>query len=75
MSAACAQPTPWFLWPFAKLASVLGSILLFFLRLVGGIVGLLLMILGLGLCLTLLGLPIGLPLVVLGTFLLVRSFF
>ena len=75
MSAAYVESKPWFLWPFVTLASAIGWILRFCLRLLGGILGLVLMILGLVLCLTLLGLPLGLPLVVLGIFLLVRSFF
>jgi hypothetical protein len=67
--------TPWFLWPFVALWRLLALILGLTGRLVAGVVGLVLMIVGLVLRVTLIAAPVGIPLAVVGVLLLLRSIF
>ena len=57
---------PWFLWPFWALWRLLTLILGATGRLVAGLIGIALMVVGLVVSLTVVGAPIGLPLAALG---------
>jgi hypothetical protein len=66
---------PWILWPFVALWDLLAFILKLTGRLIGVVLGLVLMIAGAVLCFTLIALPIGIPLLVLGFALMIRGIF
>jgi hypothetical protein len=66
---------PWFLWPFWALWRLLTLILGATGRLVAGLIGIALMVVGVLVSLTLVGAPIGIPLAALGFLLLLRAFF
>ena len=70
-----ARRYPWILWPFVALWDLLAFILRLTGRLVGVVIGLVLMIAGAVLCFTVIGLPIGIPLIVLGFALMIRGIF
>ncbi|HUU27084.1 MAG TPA: hypothetical protein VM123_04660 [archaeon] len=63
------------LWPFVALWSLLSFILRLTGRLVAGILGLALMIVGIILTVLIISAPVGIPLIVLGFLLMIRSFF
>ncbi len=65
----------WFLWPFVALWDLLAFILGLTGRLVLGILGLVLMIVGLVLTVTLIAAPIGIPFLVIGLLMVFRSLF
>jgi len=75
MSDKQKKGTPWFLWPFKALWDLLAWILGLTGRLVAGVLGLVLMIVGAVLSITLVAAPLGIPLAILGFLLLVRSIF
>jgi hypothetical protein len=66
---------PWFLWPFWALWRLLTLILGATGRLVAGLIGIALMVVGVLVSLTVVGAPIGIPLAALGFLLLLRAFF
>jgi hypothetical protein len=65
----------WFLWPFVALWDLLAFILGLTGRLVLGILGVALMIVGLVLTLTLIAAPVGIPFLVIGLLMVFRSIF
>ena len=65
----------WFLWPFVALWDLLAFILGVTGRLVLGVIGLALMIVGLVLTVTLIGAPVGIPFLIIGLLLIFRSIF
>lgn len=67
--------TPWFLWPFVALWNLLSNILALTGRLVGGVLGLALVIVGIVLIVLIVTAPIGIPLALIGVLLLIRSIF
>lgn len=67
--------TPWFLWPFVALWRLLAGILTLTGRLVGVILGLVLVIAGFAISLTIIGAIVGIPLIILGLLLIVRGLF
>ena len=79
MGVSVGQPArrnaPWFLWPFAVLWDLLAFVLRLTGRLIGIVLGLVLLGLGIALSLTVVGAPIGVPLAVLGFLLLLRGIF
>ena len=66
---------PWIFWPFVALWNLLAFILKTTGRIVGAIIGLLLMVVGVVLTVTILGAPIGIPLAIFGFLLVLRSLF
>jgi hypothetical protein len=66
---------PWFLWPFWLIWRLVVGIIELTGRIVGAILGLVLMIVGVIVSLTIVGLIIGAPLIVFGILLVVRSLF
>jgi hypothetical protein len=65
----------WFLWPFVALWDLLAFILSLTGRLVLGIIGLALMIVGLVLTVTLIAAPIGIPFLIIGLLMIFRAIF
>jgi hypothetical protein len=66
---------PWFLYPFWLIWKLVAGIILFTGRLVGAIIGLVLMIVGIVASLTIVGLIVGIPLIIFGFLLMMRSIF
>ncbi|HNW95830.1 MAG TPA: hypothetical protein PKW57_05920 [Anaerolineaceae bacterium] len=66
---------PWYLWPFWLIYQLTLGILKFTGRLVGAILGLVVLILGALLCATLIGAILGVPLIILGLMMMVGSIF
>ncbi len=66
---------PWFLWPFYALWRLLTFILEATGRLVLGVLGIAIMVVGLVISLTIVGAPVGIPIAILGFLLLLRAFF
>ena len=66
---------PWILWPFYALWRLLTFILEATGRLVLGVLGIAIMVVGLVISLTIVGAPIGIPIAILGFLLLLRAFF
>jgi hypothetical protein len=75
MAERHAGATPWFLRPFMALWEFIAAILIITGRVLGALLGLVLMALGIALSITVVGLPIGIPLAILGLLLMVRSVF
>lgn len=73
--ATTRRDVPWFLWPFAALWDLLALVLRFTGRLVAGVLGFILMVLGVVATLTVVGAPVGIPLILLGFLLMLRSVF
>ena len=65
----------WFLWPFVALRDLLAFILGLTGRLVLGVLGLALMIVGLVLTVTLIAAPVGIPFLIIGLLMIFRSLF
>lgn len=65
----------WFLWPFVTIWNLLALVLNITGRVLAGILGVLLMIVGIALTMTVAGAPVGIPIVILGLLLIVRSVF
>lgn len=72
---ADTNKVPWFLWPFWLIWRLVAGIILLTGRIVGAILGLVLMIVGILVSLTILGLVVGIPLIILGFLLVLRSLF
>ncbi|MBN1260578.1 MAG: hypothetical protein JXB35_07845 [Anaerolineae bacterium] len=66
---------PWFLWPFAALWNLVCWILQVTGRLIGAVLGLVLVIVGIVLTLTVIGAIVGIPFVILGFMLMIRAIF
>ena len=66
---------PWILWPFYALWRLLSFILEATGRLVLGVLGIAIMVVGLVISLTIVGAPVGIPIAILGFLLLLRAFF
>ncbi len=66
---------PWILWPFYALWRLLTFILEATGRLVLGVLGIAIMVVGLVISLNIVGAPIGIPIAILGFLLLLRAFF
>lgn len=66
---------PWFLWPFWLIWRLVIGIIEVTGRLVGAILGLVLMIVGIILTLTVIGAIVGIPLIIFGLLLMMRSLF
>lgn len=66
---------PWFVQPVVICWAFLASILKITGRVVGAIIGLILMILGILLTATVIGAPVGIPILILGFLLMLRSLF
>lgn len=66
---------PWFLWPFSALWNLLTLMLNITGRILAGLMGVVLMILGIAVTLTIAGAPIGIPFAIVGLLLIVRSIF
>ena len=75
MSGKKERNYPWIFWPFVALWDLLTFILKLTGRIVGAVVGFLLMVAGVVLLVTIIGAPVGIPLIVLGFLILLRSFF
>ena len=75
MSGKKDRNYPWIFWPFVALWDLLAFILRTTGRIVGAILGLILMIAGGALTATIIGAPVGIPLAVFGFLLLLRSLF
>jgi hypothetical protein len=69
------RSVPWYLWPFWLIWKLVVGIIEFTGRIVGAILGLVLMIVGVIVSLTIVGLVIGVPLILFGFLLVVRSLF
>jgi len=66
---------PWFLWPFWLIWKLVIGIIGFTGRIVGAILGLVLMIAGVLISLTVVGAIVGIPLILFGVLLTIRSLF
>lgn len=66
---------PWFLYPFWLIWKLVVGIIAFTGRLVGAIVGLVLMIAGIVVSLTIVGMIVGIPMIIFGLLLMLRSIF
>lgn len=75
MSKEKRAKTPWYLWPFVALWDLLAFILSLTGRLVGAILGMVLMIVGLVLTVTIIASPVGIPILIVGFLIVLRSLF
>ena len=75
MSKKEKKSTPWILWPFVALWKFVALIIEMTGRLVGAILGCVLMLVGVILSLTIIGAIVGLPMLLIGFLLFVRSIF
>ena len=66
---------PWYIWPFWAIWELLSFILKLTGRLIAGVLGLALMIVGLVLTVLVISAPVGIPLLVIGLLLILRSIF
>ncbi len=66
---------PWVFWPVVAVWNLVAFILKATGRMVGAILGMVLMVAGIALCFTIVGLPVGIPLAVFGGALMLRSIF
>jgi hypothetical protein len=69
------QQTPWLLWPFKMLMSLIEGIIKLTGRLVAAVIGLAIMIVGVVLTALVITAPLGIPLIVFGFMLMVRGIF
>jgi hypothetical protein len=69
------QHVPWILWPFWAIWRLVVGVIAFTGRVVGAILGLVLMIAGAILTITIIGAFVGIPLIIFGFMLLMRSLF
>lgn len=74
-SEAEQKKVAWYLWPFVGLWRLVAFILEFTGRILGVVLGLLLIIAGILLSLTVIGAIVGVPLIMLGGLLMVRAIF
>ena len=69
------RKVPWLLWPFYAIWRLVAFILEVTGRIIGVILGLVLLILGLLVSLTVIGAVVGVPLIILGMLLILRGLF
>ena len=69
------KTSPWFLWPFVAVWNLLALVLNITGRVLAGILGVGLMIVGIALTMTVAGAPVGIPFAILGLLLIIRSIF
>lgn len=69
------KTSPWFLWPFVAVWNLLALVLNITGRVLAGILGVGLMIVGVALTMTVAGAPVGIPFAILGLLLIIRSIF
>jgi len=69
------KKVPWFLWPFVALWRLLTFILELTGRVVGVVLGLVLVIAGILVSLTVVGAIVGIPLAIVGLLLIIRGIF
>jgi hypothetical protein len=75
MSRKEKKGIPWILWPFVALWKFLALIIEMTGRLIGAILGCVLMLVGALLTLTIVGAIVGIPMLLIGFLLLLRSIF
>jgi hypothetical protein len=75
MSTTKNKRVPWYLWPFKALWDLLSWILGLTGRLIGAILGLVLLILGVLLTMTIVAAPVGIPIALFGFLIMLRSIF
>jgi len=75
MSSSARGRVPILLWPFYAIWRLLSFVLSVTGRLLAGLLGLVLMIVGLVVSATVVGAPLGIPIAVVGFLLLLRSIF
>jgi len=66
---------PWYLFPFWLIWKLVVGIIAFTGRIVGAVLGLVLMIVGVVASITVVGLIVGIPLIIFGFLLMIRSIF
>ncbi|MCP4261415.1 MAG: hypothetical protein GY774_28520 [Planctomycetes bacterium] len=64
---------PWFLWPFIAIWNLLALVLNITGRVLAGVLGVVLMIVGIALTMTGAGAPVGIPFAIVGLLLIMRS--
>lgn len=69
------REVPWIFWPVVALWRLIATILSLTGRLIGAILGLVLVVLGFAISLTIVGAILGIPLIILGLLLMIRSLF
>ena len=69
------KKSPWFLWPFVTVWNLLALVLNITGRVLAGVLGLGLMIVGIALTMTVAGAPVGIPLAIFGLLLIIRCIF
>jgi len=69
------KTSPWFLWPFVAVWNLLALVLNITGRVVAGVLGVGLMVVGIALTMTVAGAPVGIPFAILGLLLIIRSIF
>ncbi len=69
------KASPWFLWPFVAVWNLLALVLNITGRVLAGVLGVGLMIVGVALTMTVAGAPVGIPFAVVGLLLIIRSIF
>ena len=69
------KTVPWFMWPFVAIWNLLAIILNIFGRVLAGILGLVLMIVGIAVTMTVIAAPIGIPIAFFCLLLAIRSVF
>lgn len=65
----------WFFWPFVVVWNLLALVLNITGRILAGVLGVILMIVGMVLTLTIAAAPVGIPIAILGLLLIIRSIF
>jgi hypothetical protein len=73
MGRSARETAPWIFWPIAAVWDLVAFVLSLTGRLVGAVVGLLLLVIGLALSITVILIPIGVPLAIVGFLLVLRS--
>ena len=69
------KTVPWFMWPFMAIWNLLALILNLTGRIIAGILGVVLMIVGIAVTVTVVGAPVGIPVAFIGLLLTIRSVF
>ncbi len=72
---ATKKTEPWFLWPFVVVWNLLALFLNIAGRILAGVLGVILMIVGMVLTMTVAAAPVGIPIAILGLLLIIRSVF
>jgi hypothetical protein len=75
MAGGRYRTTPWILWPFVALWQLVSFILRFTGRIIGIVIGVVLIMIGGAISLTVIGAIVGIPLMVLGFLLIIRGLF